>query len=336
MLTKKIVLKPMFITFLFSCLVLGPFSTFGQNLSQEKKKIFVVMSYDLNYTGESLIKSGIEEILEGEFIRYFYLDTKKNLEKGPKKAQLAYELYKKFNPDVIITVDDHAQSLFAVPYIKDKEKTPVVFCGVNDDASQYGYPTSQITGILEKKHYKQSLEFAKLILPEISKIAVIYKDNTSNRANVSQIEKEKSEYAVEVAEFIAIENIPQLSEEFGKLEKRVDALLVLNLAGITSYGGVKMGTIESMTYVSENWPKATIGASKREIQAGLLCAIAKINKEQGLVAGQMAKDILSGTPVELLPVTENRNGMRMINSSTAKRLGIKLTPLVLAEAELIN
>ena len=308
----------------------------GAEYDPSRKKILVVMSYDREYHGETLIKEGIEENSTGVNKRYVYLDTKKHLDKGPEKAQKAYDIYKQFKPDVIISVDDHAQSMFILPYIKDKHDTPVVFCGVNDDASQYGYPTSQVTGILEKKHYKQSIHFVKLIVPEIAKIAVLYKENTSNITNVAQIKKEQPGYIVDIKEFLAIKTQQELLKTLGRLEGQVDALMVLNLAGITGYGGRKLGTVETMTFVSDNWPKPTIGASKREIEVGLLCAIAKSNKEQGLVAGQMAKDILAGKSVASIPVTQNRNGQRMINASTAKKLGIKLKPMALLGTELLQ
>ena len=59
------------------------------------------------------------------------MDTKKNIEGGVRKAKDAYELYRRLQPDGVIAADDNAQSMFVVPYLKDRYDVPVIFCGVN-------------------------------------------------------------------------------------------------------------------------------------------------------------------------------------------------------------
>jgi hypothetical protein len=45
---------------------------------------------------------------------------------------------------------------------------------------------------------------------------------------------------------------------------------------------------------------------------------------------------MAGTPVSELPITQNRNGRRVINVSTATTLGISLKPIALIGAELVK
>ncbi len=98
-------------------------------------KVLVVMSYEETYPTTPEYKEGIKAVLGDTCeIRYFQMDTKQHLEAGPEKAKEAYALYEEFQPDGVIAADDNAQSMFVVPYLKDKVKTPVMFCGVNAEA----------------------------------------------------------------------------------------------------------------------------------------------------------------------------------------------------------
>ena len=49
---------------------------------------------------------------------------------------------------MVIAVDDNAQKYVIVPYFKGTS-LPVVFAAVNWDASAYGYPADNVTGMLE-------------------------------------------------------------------------------------------------------------------------------------------------------------------------------------------
>ena len=89
--------------------------------------VLVVMSYAPDYKFVQEIQEGIESVLsDNSQIEYVYLDTRNNFAGGPQKAKMAYELYKKLRPDGVIVADDNAQSMFTVPYLKDKVKTPVM------------------------------------------------------------------------------------------------------------------------------------------------------------------------------------------------------------------
>jgi ABC-type uncharacterized transport system substrate-binding protein len=88
--------------------------------------------------------------------------------------------------------------------------------------------------------------------------------------------------------------------------------------------------------INQFWKKPTIGVSSWEVEEGILCAVAKLGQEQGAVAGQLTKQAMAGIPVSDLPITQNRNGRRVINVSTAKSLGINLKPIALIGAALVK
>lgn len=78
------------------------------------------------------------------------MDTKRNpAEEFSKAAALkARTTIEEFRPDVVIASDDNASKYLIMPYYKDAE-LPFVFCGINWDASIYGFPYKNVTGMIE-------------------------------------------------------------------------------------------------------------------------------------------------------------------------------------------
>ena len=163
-----------FLCSFFLLLVMAMPAVSARSAISQGKKVMVVMSYHQTYKGEIEIREGLEKALPGARFKYVWLDTKINKKGGPEKAKEAIELYQEFKPDGVIAADDSAQELFVVPYLKDKEPVPVVFCGVNFEAGKYGYPAGNVTGVLEKKHYREGISFAQLIDRNVEKIAVVH------------------------------------------------------------------------------------------------------------------------------------------------------------------
>lgn len=302
----------------------------------EGKKILVVMSYHPSSTWHQETKEGIDSQLKGATLKYFYLDSKNDLDSASSKAEEAFKLYNDFKPDAVIAAEDNAQSLFVIPFLKGKVTTPVVFCGVNDDATKFGYPASNVTGILEKKHYREGISLLQLIVPNAKKIAVIYRETPSNQSNVFQLKSERSTYKADITTFLNVNSVNDAEIGLAGLYENNDALIVLNLTGITDKKGKALSDKEAIAYINEIWSKPTIGVSSWEIEAGLLCAVAKKGQEQGETAGRMVNELISGKPITSVPITQNKNGQRIINVSTARRLKIQLKPIALINSELVK
>ena len=60
----------------------------------------------------------------------------------------------------MIASDDNAQKYLVVPYLKGTQ-VPVIFNGVNWDASAYGFPTSNVTGMIEVELPDQLVEIGR-------------------------------------------------------------------------------------------------------------------------------------------------------------------------------
>ena len=300
-------------------------------------KVLVVMSYEETFSWVQEMKEGTDSVLAGKHeVRYFYMDTKSNLKGGPQKAEEAYALYREFQPDGVIAADDNAQSMFVVRYLKDKVKTPVMFCGVNADPEKYGYPSSNVSGILERSPIAETVAFAKQIIPSLKTFAYMIKKSPSGDAILKRVRSQSDRY---VAKFTGSEEPNTLEEAIPmakKLGSQCDVLFLATLQGIADENGRPLDDSEIIPAVLKAYGKPGITDNRYRIKYGMLCAVQKTGLEQGKTAAEMLLKAMQGTPVSEIPITRNYNGKRVINVTALKALGIQPRADFLLGAELVK
>lgn len=300
-------------------------------------KVLVVMSYEEDFPWCKEIKEGIDSVLGDSCeIRYFYMNTKTDPADGPKKAEEAWALYQEFQPDGVITADDNAQSMFAVPYLKGRVKTPVMFCAVNAEPEKYGYPAANVSGILERYHIDQSIAFAKQIIPSISTVGYIAKSSPTGEAIAAQVKKESGKYIAKSLDVALPATMKEAIEITEKLKDKCDLLLLTALRGIPDEGGRPMAQEEIIPVLVKTFGKATISTSPHLLEYGVLCAVVQKGQEHGGTAAKMLQKAMNGTPLSEIPITQNRLGKRIINVTVMKELGIPPKSDVLSGAELVK
>ena len=303
----------------------------------EPYKVLVVMSYEEDFAWAADVRAGIESVLANRAdLRFFYLETKKNFAGGAQKAAEAYALYQEFQPDGVITADDDAQAFFVVPYLKDKVKTPVMFCGVNSEATQYGYPASNVSGILERYHLQETLTFARQLMPTLTTVGFITKESPTGDAFYQQIQQEAATYPVKVGGFKAVQTLKEGLAAITEMQQTCDAVVLEALQGIPDENGTPMLEEEIFPALERAFGKPTFALNTAPISSGTLCTVAKIGQEHGEVAANMLLQAMAGTPVADLPITVNKKGKRMLNVDTMKALGILPKPHVLTGVELVR
>jgi len=303
----------------------------------KKLKVLVVMSYEENNPWCMEIKEGIDSVLGKTCeIKYFYMDTKINPKDGTKKAEEAFSLYKSYQPDGVITADDNAQSMFVVPYLKDKVKTPVMFNGVNADAEQYGYPASNVSGMLERYHIAESIALAKQLMPSIKTVGFIMKDDSTGNAVIKQIKGESDSYSAKAAEFKMPKTLKEVISATEELKSKCDALFTFTLTGTTDDSGKALTDKEIIPIVVKTFGKTVIGANRYHLQGGALCTVINSGQEQGETSAKMLLKAMQGTPTAQIPITRNHQGKRVVNPSAMSELKIKAQPEIIGGAESVK
>ena len=330
---RQHVLRIMTVGMMMCCVVCA-----AAQVSAAQFKVMVVLSYDRQFAWERDIVEGILSMLgESSDIQYVEMNTKADFAGGQQKAQEAYALYQQFQPDGIITADDNAISMFVLPYIKDKVKTPVIFCGVNAEPEKYGFPASNVSGVLERTHYLSSLALAKQLVPTLKTYSFMEKKDPSAEENLKQLKKQ---IPADEFRFVEAKMPVTLKEALAmatELNAQSDALIMSTLTGLLDDNGKALTDETAVPLVNQAFGKPVLGTMDSQVaMGGILCTVAKTGQEQGTLAAEMLLKAMQGTPLSQLPITQNQQGKRVINVSTMKTLGITPKPEALRGVELVT
>jgi ABC-type uncharacterized transport system substrate-binding protein len=299
--------------------------------------VLVVMSYGPDYNFVQEVQQGIESTLGDTCrIKFFYLDTKKDFPGGPQKAKQAYEFYKAHQFDGVIASDDNAQSMFVVPYLKNKVKTPVMFCGVNAAPAKYGYPAANVSGILERHPVSQTLAFAKQLIPSIKTFGFLAYNSPSSRYILELIHQDEMTFPIK----LVIARFPKTFDQAQTIAKELkplcDILYVPTMHGLQDDEGNPLPEKGIVLEIARTFGRPLISSNHYNIRYGMLCGVVKSGQEQGATAAKMLLKAMAGTPVSQIPITRNRLGKAIINVTTMKALGIKPKPILLKGTELVR
>jgi len=291
------------------------------------RRILWIDSYHAEYDWSKEVEEGLRSVLDGTGaeLKIVRMDTKRNPsdEYGKQAAVSAKAEIDAFQPDVIIASDDPAQKYLIVPYVKDTD-APVVFCCVNWDASGYGYPASNVTGMLEIDLVPQMVELLK---PHAKgdRIGYISGDNLTDQ-KVVKIYNER--FFDGQMEAILVKTFDEFKSAYVKMQDEVDILYFGNNAGIEGWDDA-----QAEDFVTQN-ARIPSGSRSSWMAPFVLVTVAKLGQEQGEWSAQAALRILDGTPVSDIAVTENKQGKLFLNLKIAEQLGVAFAPSMLRNAEI--
>jgi ABC-type uncharacterized transport system substrate-binding protein len=308
----------------------------GAPASAAEFKVLVVMSYEEQNPWVKEIREGVDSVLGASSeITYFYMDTKTNREGGAKKAEEAYALFQQLQPQGVIAADDDAQAMFVVPFLKNRVDTPVMFNGVNADAERYGFPATNVSGVLERGHIRESLAFIKQLLPSVRTACFITNNVPAGIALRAQVDAEKNSYPMKVNAFHLVGSVGELEALGTTLRTACDTLFVDSLEGIRSEAG-PLNNSDVLKVISKVYRGPILGGNRYQVEQGAWAAVVKTGQEQGETSAGMLLQAMRGTPVEKIPVARNSKGQRVINATVIESRGVPLRPIVLRGATLVR
>nr|WP_279343405.1 ABC transporter substrate binding protein [Fundidesulfovibrio terrae] len=304
------------------------------------KRVFVLHSYNPEYVWTQNINQGILEALESLPVvyDYAYLDAKRT----PSRALLTEAAGKvitrmrDFDPDVVIAADDAAQAYVVVPFLKDKPRPQVVFCGVNAPPSIYGFPASNVSGVRERWHYREGVALLKRLIPSVQSIAFLTDASESSDYIIQDMQedlKQRGPYALEIKNIDVIGSYQQWQRRVIACQTTVDALALGIYQSLRDEStGKVVSPEEVMAWTNSVNVKPTLGFADYALEHDILCGVLESAHEQGYLAGTMALKTLSDhVPAGTLPMRINDTGIVMLNLKTAERLHIDI-PYEIIEA----
>lgn len=322
----------------FILLFLFIFPVQGTAEEPEKEyKVLAVMSYAKDHPWVAEVREGIDTALDNSCeVHYFYMDTKKSTDQGKEKGRQAYNLYQRLQPDGVIAMDDNAQAMFVVPFLRDKVKIPVMFGGVNETPEAYGYPATNVSGILDRFHIKESISFTQSLCPYVKSVAFVMRDCPTSMYVHKQVEKERDTYSAKYKGFYMPKTLEEARKITKKMKTEADMLFLGVFDGLLDAEGKPMSEKEVTQIVTEEFGKPTACSGKFNLKYGALCAVVKTGQEQGETAAEMLLEAMKGKPVSDIPVRVNHKGKRMINVDVMKKLGVQPKPEAVRGAALVR
>jgi len=291
--------------------------------SQQPKKVLLLHSYHAEYPWVASITKGVRDALEGEnvVLQIFYMDTKRKTSQDWKvqSGKLAKDMIEKWKPDVVIAADDNAQIFVTQKYAGNKPY--FVFCGVNGEPSDYGLPASNVTGVIERPHFKESVEYLQKIIPNIRKIAVISDDGPTSIGALEFMNNQN--LAVKILDYHLIGDFNTWQKRVTEYNIDADALCIYMYHTVREKGNtLSMSPKEVMNWTQANCTIPTIGFFDFSIEDGMFCGVVESGEEHGYEAAKMAVSLLKGVSIESLPVKTAEQGIPMVNLDIAKGLNI--------------
>jgi len=308
--------KTVLITLLAILLGACSYQSSGSESNSEKNKIFYLNSYHPGYKSSDDILKGFERGMEGQTVdtEVLYMNTKKLDSLAiVEKAQQALRLIERFQPDIIVVSDDNAVKYVVEPFLKDGPY-PVIFTGVNWSCQQYGLPTEHVTGILEILPVEATLDTLRNYFPDIKTVAVLSEESTSEQKNIDVITPILEEKGFEV-EYELVDNYAAWKETFIGLNQTADAIF------IPTNGAVKNWPDTSAELFVQNHIQVPVFTCDDFMMRYAVFGLTKRPEEMGEWAATKALEVLRGTSVSDIQVSQNSSFQAWINYSLADRIG---------------
>jgi len=288
-------------------------------IAESEKRCLYVSSYNTGYEWNDGIERGIKSVIDGKCqLTQFYMDTKryKLAEEIKRIAIVARDLIVQSKPDVVIACDDNAAKYLIVPYFKDTD-TPFVFCGINWTIEPYGFPYSNVTGIVEISPIKPLIKEIISINKLAKKGVYIGPDVISQHKEFELNKKQYKKSGIELSA-IFVSNIREWESAYIEAQKS-DFLIIGNNGGIVGWDSERAAAF-ALAHAS----RLSVTNYEWMVPYAML-AMTKVSEEQGEWAAKAALAILGGDSPERIPIVVNRRKNIYSNSALLEKANIKLS-----------
>jgi ABC-type uncharacterized transport system substrate-binding protein len=284
-----------------------------------KRRVVHVDSYHAGNEWNDRIAAAVTNVLEGQGVevRIIHLDGKRRSSDAEKQdsALRAKRAIEEFKPDVVTASDDDAAKFLLMPHFRDADM-PFVFCGLNWDASVYGLPYRNTTGMVEVSPIPQIIQFLRQH-SRGPRVGFLAEDTETKRKELLHHERLFG-FTYEKTYFVS--TFDEWKEAYLRAQHEVDMLLVLGV------GAVRGWNIRDAARFVEKVTAIPSGTDFEWLMPVALLGVVKSPEEQGRWAAQAALRILDGVEPNQIPLTYNREGELLFNRRIAERLEIAKPP----------
>ena len=303
----------------FGAAALAAMGLTGGALGAERRRVLHVDSYHQGNEWNDRIAAAVTTTLEDADVevRVFHMDTKRRDSEADKQAagERAAALIAEYQPHVVTTSDDNAVKYLIMPHFRDAD-LPFVFCGVNWDASVYGLPYANTTGMVEVSPIPQILRLLERHAAG-ERIGYLAEDTPTKHKEKAHHEKL---FGVTYDKAYFVSDFQGWTDAFRTAQGEVDVLLLLGVGALTDWDDARAREI------AETETRIPTGTDFAWLMPYALLGVGKRPEEQGVWAARAALRILDGVEPTSIPVTHNTDGELLFNPRVAETLGVSDPP----------
>lgn len=307
------------LTLLLTSLLTAIFLAGSVDAAESSRRILHVDSYHQENEWNDRILAALRDTLAGRDVelRVVYLDAKRRPTPGEIRASAldALRHIEEFKPDVVTTSDDPAAEYVVKTYLREST-IPIVFCGLNWDASGYGLPYQNTTGMVEVSPIPQVIRLLRQHARG-SRLGFLTEDTDVKR---KELDFHERLFGITYEKTYFVNSYQTWKEAFLRAQQEVDMLMILGVGALMDWDPVDARRL------AEERSQIPTGTDFEWLTPVSLIGVVKHPEEQGHWTAQAALRILDGTKPSSIPLTYNRDGELFFNARVAKQLGIKKSP----------
>jgi ABC-type uncharacterized transport system substrate-binding protein len=257
------------------------------------------------------------------------MDTKrhKDIESIKQSAQRAKAIIEHWNPDVVITADDNAAKYVIKPFYKDHH-IPFVFCGINWNVDEYGFPYSNATGMVEVAPIDVLFDNARHIKGGAYHAIYIGANTLTERKNLERFKKAAVKHGIKM-EHRLVDSTKDWMRAYQEAQE-FDFAVIGSKSGINDWDSERIAhyvvtSTSTLTLTNHGW-----------MMPYTLLGLTKIPEEHGEWAALAAIAILDGTEPTEIPIVSNRKWDVWINHVILEQSGIRFPESLLKKAKKVS
>lgn len=301
-------------------------------------RVLVLHSYSPDYSWTQEEDRGLRDFFRqygSNRLYWHYMDLKRHHDANFQRtaARQAMDAIAYWDPDVLIVFDDIAQALVG-QYYRDHPHIKLVFAGVNNQPSAYGYQyASNVTGVIERKplravddaiHAIWNAEGTRTTLPQVLLLGDGSFDFTASL-------NEYQAYQGHWKHLIWLP--PRSAQTFEEWKKQVfRAANYADFIVVSDYRQVRQASDtprmvpadEVMRWTEAHAKVPVLGLTTAATEDGAMLGVATSGHEQGWEAAALAQAILRGAPPSSLPVREGSQSMISLRQSALAKRGLEI------------
>jgi ABC-type uncharacterized transport system substrate-binding protein len=284
----------------------------------EPRRVLYVNSYHRGYPSSDEVSDAIHEILGAEPLELetHHLDGKRKPADLPKAAANVAKRVEEWNPHAILVSDDDAMQHLVVPHLRSGP-TPVVFCGVNWSAEDYGVPNRFVTGMIEVLPVEATLRMLLDRQPQAKELFILAEDSSAERKNRTYLDPIYWRNGLSTT-YGLIRDFDQWKKAFRWGNDHADFIYFANNGGIVDWNHE-----EAVAHVRE-YIRIPVFTCTRHMMPYVAVGRVKIAREQGKWAAEQVLRVLGGVSPADIPQAQNQQSELLKNATLLEAIGISI------------